>query len=374
MMRTYKRPLIVLERGNGCYLYDKRGKAYLDMIGGIATAPLGHNYPEISVAIAGQAKKLINASNLFYTEEQAVLAQKLAKISGMGRCFFSNSGAESVEAAIKLACRHTKKFEIIAAKGAFHGRTIGALSATWKKKFRKPFKPLLDKFRHIDYNNAALIKKSITKKTAAVIIEPIQGENGVIVPDYGYLTELREICDRKNVLLILDEIQTGTGRTGKFFAYQHEKIKPDIIASAKGLASGIPVGVTIAREGIDFGKGEHGSTFGGNSLACAAASKTIEVILKKNLMKNASAIGSYFMKKLKELKTDHSAVEEVRGKGLMIGLELKTKCDQIAEYGLKKGVLLNAVNEKTLRFLPALIVGKKEIDFTINVLNEALSK
>ena len=372
VMQTYSRSSIVIDHGKGCYVFGKDGKKYLDLFGGLATCSIGHGNKKVAEAVCNQAKKLLNVTNLYYTEPQVILAKKLVNLSGLGKCFFCNSGAEANEAAIKLARKHTGKTDIVSTKHAFHGRTFGALSATWKEKFRKKFEPTLPGFTFVDYNNVGATENAITEKTAAVIVEPIQGESGIIIPDEGYLVKLKKFCEEKNILLILDEVQTGTARTGKFFAYLHYNIKPDIVTLAKGLANGVPIGVTIAKEGIDFDKSDHASTFGGNNLSCAAANATVDFILEKNLMENAAKQGNYFMKKLNELKNKHDMVKEVRGKGLMIGVELNAECKDIANKCLEKGLLVNCVSEKVLRFLPPLIITKKELDIALNILDGVL--
>ena len=372
IMQTYSRPEIVIEKGKGCYVFDKDGKKYIDLVGGIATCPIGHGNKEFAEAVGEQAGKLVNSTNLYYTEEQAKLAEKLAKLSGMDKCFFSNSGTESVEAAIKLSRKHTKKIGIISAKHGFHGRTLGSLSATWKEKIKKPFEPLLKGFKHVNYGDADAVEKAIDLNTGAIIVEPIQGEAGVIMPPANYLKNLREICDKHGILMILDEIQTGCGRTGKFFAFEHSRIKPDIVVLAKGLANGIPIGVTIAAEHVasSFDKGDHGSTFGGNSLACRAANFTIDYIKSKNLIKNAAVNGNYFMEKLESTKS--KSIKEVRGKGLMIGVEIENEATPIVKKCLEKNLLINSTGEHTLRFLPPLIIYNKIIDDSIKILSDSI--
>jgi len=372
LMHTYSRPDFVIDHGKGCYVFDKNGKKYIDLVSGIATCPLGHGNKELANTVKNQIEKLTNPSNLYYSEEQVILAKKLAKLSGLDKCFFSNSGAESAEVAIKLARKYTKKPGIISTKHGFHGRTFGALSATWKEKIKKPFKPLLSNFKHVDYGNAAAVEKAIGKNTGAVIVEPIQGEAGIIVPPKGYLKQLREICDKHNILLIVDEVQTGYGRTGKFFAYEHDKIKPDIVMLAKGLANGIPIGVTIAKEEIasSFKSGDHGSTFGGNPVACAAANFTVNYIIKNKLIENAKKQGDYFIKKIKSLKNRN--IKEIRGKGLMIGLAIKANAKEIVKKCNEKGLLINSPEEKVLRLLPPLIINKKIIDESIKILVKVL--
>jgi len=372
IMQTYLRPSIVIDYGKGCYVFDKSGKKYIDLVGGLATCILGHGNKEFAEAIKKQIRKITNPTNLYYTEEQARLAEKLARLSGLNKCFFSNSGAESVEAAIKLARKHTKKTQIIATKDSFHGRTFGSLSATGKEKIRKPFKPLLPGFKHVEYGNADAVKKAISPKTAAVIVEPIQGEAGIIIPDKNYLKEIREICGKRNILMVIDEVQTGCGRTGKFFAYEHDKIKPDIVTLAKGLANGIPIGAAIAREDTakSFVKGDHGSTFGGNPVACCAANFTIGHIMKNKLMKNAAAQGEYLQHKLKSINSE--SIGEIRGKGLMVGMEMKKYAKKIQEKCLENGLLVNLTAENVLRFLPPLTINKDVINSALEILNEVI--
>ncbi len=370
IMQTYGRYPFVVDKGLGCYLFDKEGKKYLDLVGGLATASIGHGNKGLAKAISEQAEKLINITGLFYTEPQVILAEKLAKLTKLGKCFFSNSGTEANEAAIKLARAHTKKIEIIATKYGFHGRTFGSLAATWKEKIKQDFKPLVPGFIHVEYNDPAAIDDAITSNTAAVMVEPIQGEAGINIPDKGYLENVGKICKEKNVLLILDEVQSGCFRTGKFLASQYENVEPDMITLAKGLANGIPIGVTIAKQGIDFEKGQHGSTFGGNNLSCTAASFVIDYVLKNKLDNNAKIMGDYFIDKLKKL--DKNVIKEIRGKGLLIGVELNKKGDEYVNKAAEKGLLINCANEKVLRFLPPLIINKQEIDSALKILDEIL--
>jgi len=370
IMYTYERAEVVFEKGSGCYLYDTDGKRYLDFIGGIATASLGHGSSIISEVLYAQSKRLISSSNLFYMQEQAVLAEKLAKISGLNACFFSNSGAESVETAIKLARKYTGKHEIISTEGAFHGRTLGALSVTWKENFRKPFEPLVPGMMFIPYNNTSALEDSISDNTAAFIIEPVQGEGGIYLPDKGYLREVKRICKERNCLLIVDEIQTNM-RTGKFFAYQHESINPDIVTVAKGIGGGMPIGITIANKDVAgaFQPGDHGSTFGGNSLSCASASAVIDYVIKNKLVEKAGITGKYFMEELIKLQKKYIVIKEVRGKGIMIGIELNTYAKPIVNKCLAKGLLVNKCGDFVLRFLPPLIVDKEEIDKCVEILD-----
>ncbi len=374
LMQTYSRPGFVIDKGKGCYVFDKNGKRYIDLVGGLATCPLGHGNKEFANAIRKQIEKITNTTNLYYTEEQVLLAKKLAKLSGLNKCFFSNSGTESIETAIKLTRKHTKKTMIISAKHGFHGRTFGSLAATWKKEIKDQFKPMLSGFKHVDYGDIGAIKQSIDKKIAAVMVEPIQGEAGIIMPQKDYLRELREICDKHNILLIIDEVQTGCGRTGKFFAYEHDKIKPDIIALAKGLANGLPIGVTIATEEVaaSFEKSDHGSTFGGNPVSCKAANFTIDYIISKKLIHNAAIQGKYLMNKLNSINSD--SIKEVRGKGLMIGMETKNNNENIIKNCIEKRLLINPASKKILRFLPPLIINKEIIDDAIKILDSVFKE
>ena len=319
VMQTYGRYDLVIDHGKGSYVYDKEGNKYLDFISGIACVPVGHANKEVSLAVSKQMDKLVQVSNLYYTSEQVVLASKLSKLSGLSKCFFCNSGAEANEAAVKLAKKITGKKKFIAFEESFHGRTTASLALTYKEKYKKPFLPLNPDVVFVKYNDIEALEKVITSDVAAVIIEPIQGEAGIVVPDAGYLKKVSLLCKKKKVLLIVDEVQTGNGRTGEYFAYLHEDIKPDIVTLAKGLANGIPIGVCISD--YEFGKSEHASTFGGNSLSCAAANATIDYILDHKLMKNASKMGEYFMEELGKLG---KSVVKVKGKGLMIGVELNS--------------------------------------------------
>jgi acetylornithine/N-succinyldiaminopimelate aminotransferase len=374
VVQTYGRAKFVLEKGKGCYVFDKDGKKYLDLVGGIACTPIGHGNKYLALHVFHQAKKLLNVSNLYYTESQVALAEKLAKLSGLDKCFFCNSGAEANEAAIKLARKYTGKTQIIVMNHGFHGRTFGSLSATWKPKIKKAFKPLLTGFKFVKYNDVKAIEKAITKKTAAVMLEPIQGEAGIIIPDKDYLKKVSALCKKKKVLLILDEVQTGSGRTGEYFCFKHSKIKPDIVTLAKGVANGIPMGVMIAsnKAASGFGKSDHASTFGGNSLASSAANATIDFILKKKLMKKAVKVGNYFINELNQLKNNKKSIKEVRGKGLLIAVELNEKSAPIVEKCYKKGIIINVGGEKVLRFVPPLTLKKKHVNQVIKVLEEVL--
>jgi len=371
VMQTYSRFDLIVDYGKGSYVYSKDGKKYLDFLSGIACTPVGHGNTAVADAIALQSKKLLNVTNYYYTEPQVMLASKLSKLSGLKKCFFCNSGTEANEAAIKLAKKITGKKKFIAFEDSFHGRTTGSLSLTWKEKYKKPFLPLKPDVSFVKYDDIKALEKAISDDVAAVVIEPIQGEAGIIVPSVGYLKKVAELCKEKKVLLIVDEVQSGNGRTGKYFAYLLEGIKPDIVTLAKGLANGVPIGVCLSD--LDFDKGNHASTFGGNNLACAAANATIDFIIDNKLMENAVSIGDYFMKKLEELGKKHSIIKKVKGKGLMVGVELnKDKAKEIVDKCLKKGLLINNATDNILRFLPPLIIGKKEVDEAVKVLGDVL--
>ncbi len=374
IMQTYKRPRIVLKEGKGVIVKDFFGHEYIDCVGGIAVNAVGYCHPRVVNAIKEQAEKLMHTSNLYYTEPQVKLAEKLSMISGMGKVFFCNSGAESVEAALKLASKVTGKHKFIAAEGSFHGRTLGSLSVTFETKFRSVFEPLLlNGMEFVRYNDAEAIREAINNDTAAVILEPIQGETGIIIPSEGYLKEVKEICTEKSVLLILDEIQTGFGRTGRWFCKEHEGIEPDIMTVAKAMGGGFPIGAMLAKEGIEFETSEHASTFGGNPLACAAALASIKVIEEEKLVDRSKELGAYFMKKVHDEGIgSNQVVKEIRGKGLMIGLELTKPCGEMVEEALERGILINCTSDKVIRLVPPLVISKEQIDRVISVLYEII--
>ncbi|HEX5797437.1 MAG TPA: acetylornithine transaminase [Candidatus Saccharimonadales bacterium] len=372
IMQTYKRTDVVFVRGEGCYLYDSAGKRYLDFIGGLATCSVGHGNKQVAKAVADQASELASASNLYYSEPQVLLAKRLSELSGLKKCFFCHSGAEANEAAIKLAKKVTGKKHFIAFKDSFHGRTTGSLALTWKNEFKEPFLPLSPKVTFVDFNDVAAIERAVNADTAAVFIEPVQGEAGVNVPENGFLRQIRELCDSRKILMIVDEVQTGVGRTGKFFAYQHEDIKPDIVTVAKGLGGGLPIGVCIADYELEAG--EHGSTLGGNNVSAAAALATLDYIKQHNLTDNAARTGDYLQKKLIELKDLSDMIKAVRGKGLMIAIELKEKKSKaIVSQCLSLGLVCNAPTDNVIRFLPPLTVTKDQIDEALQILRKALA-
>ncbi len=372
VMPTYGRFPLVLTKGKGSWVWDEKGKKYLDFVQGVVVNSLGHSRPEIANAISKQAKKLIHVSNWYYNSEQPKLAGMISKESGMEKVFFCNSGAEAIQGAIKLAQKHTKKREFIAAMGSFHGRTGAALALTWKMPYRKPFLPLKPTSHFVPYDDPKAIEKAITSKTAGVIIEPIQGEGGVVVPSKDYLKKVRKICDKKKVLMILDEVQTGFARTGKMFAFQHEGIKPDILCMAKAMGSGLPIGAFAAKDSIakSFSPGDHASTFGGSPLVCSAAIETLKILKKKKLAQYSAKMGNYLMKELKKIRS--SGIKEVRGKGLLVGIELNSPARPYCEKLIKKGLLVSPTSEKVMRLSPPLTVSKKELDMAINILKKVL--
>ncbi|MDP3103299.1 MAG: acetylornithine transaminase [Candidatus Methanoperedens sp.] len=369
IFNTYTRQPIAIKKACGAVVTDVNGKEYIDCVAGIAVNNVGHCHPAVVEAIKRQAEELIHVSNLYYTEQQALLAEELVNLTGMGRGFFCNSGAEAVEGALKLARKATGKKGFIAAEHAFHGRTRGALSVTHKEKYRKPFEPLAPAV-FVPYNDADAIRGAITEDTAGVILEAVQGEAGVIIPTDEYLSEVREICDETGTLMILDEVQTGFGRTGKWFAREHSGIKPDIMTLAKAMGGGFPMGAMLAREDVaaNFGRGDHASTFGGNALSCAAALATIEVIKNEKLVEKSNELGAYLMKKLKGLNKDY--VKEIRGKGLMVGMELSIKCEDLVGRARERGVLLNCTSDSVLRFVPPLTITREQLDKAVGALDE----
>ena len=360
MQSNYGAPAIQLERGKGITVWDIDGKRYLDLLGGIATNLLGHNHPKVVAAIAAQAKRLGHISNFYANEESLNLAERLqAKFDPTARIFFCNSGAEANEAALKLS-RLTGRKRVVAALGAFHGRTMGALAMTGQPAKREPFKPLIKGVQHVPYGDVTRLKRAVSRRTAMVILEPIMGEAGVVVPPPGYLRAAREICDRTGALLVLDCVQTGMGRTGDFFGFEHEGISPDIITIAKGLGGGLPLGAVLARgrAATLFTPGSHGTTFGGNPIACAAANQVLKEIDAKSMLATNAAKGAL----LRNLLSPISGVVEVRGRGLLIGVSVKaSRAKSLAENLLHRGFLVNAANDDVIRIAPAFIITQPEI-------------
>ena len=382
MFKTYSRFPITLVRGEGCRVWDEEGKSYLDFVGGIAVCALGHSSPIVTKALEEQSRMLVHVSNLFYTKPQIELARLLVENSFADRVFFGNSGAEANEAAIKLARKYARdnmgegKFVIICMDNSFHGRTMATLSATGQDKVRKGFDPLLSGFKFVPFNNVEAIAEAVDGATCAVMLEPIQGEGGVVVPDESYLREVRGLCDEKGILLIFDEVQVGMGRTGKLFAHEHYGVSPDIMTLAKALGNGLPIGAMLATEKLSesFGPGTHASTFGGTPLVTAVASAVVKSILEDGILDRCRQMGSYFRERLQGLVEKYDFVKEVRGLGLIIGLELETQGGPIVNACLEKGFLINCTQDKILRFLPPLIVEQEEIDQMVDCLDGIFSQ
>jgi acetylornithine/N-succinyldiaminopimelate aminotransferase len=378
VLGTYGRWPIAAVKGKGCFLWDGDGRRYLDFVSGIAVANQGHCHPKVVEAIQKQAEQLIHCSNLFHIPAQAVLAEKLCSLSGLAKAFFCNSGAEANEAAIKLTRKWGKlqkngAYEIIVAEQSFHGRTMGALSATAQRKYQKHFEPLLPGFKAVKFGDITALKEAATAQTAAILLEPLQGEGGVVPAPQGYLESVRQLCEDENILLILDEVQTGFGRTGKMFAFEHYGIKPDILALAKALGSGVPIGAVLTgpKTAHIFEPGDHASTFGGNPLAAAAALAAVEVI-EDGLVENCAEVGAYFLKQLEALKERYPIIRDVRGLGLLIGVELNQPAGDVVAYCRDKGLLILTAGQHTLRFLPPLIITKDHVDQALEILAGAL--
>ena len=378
IFHTYTRSPIVLTRGEGMKVWDIEGKEYLDFVSGLAVLNVGHLHPRVIEAIHQQSKKLMHVSNLYYTEPQIKLAELLATHSFADKVFFCNSGAEANEAAIKLTRKvfkdkgETNRYEIITMENGFHGRSIATLSATGQEKFHHGFEPLVNGFTYVPFNNAHAVEKAITDATCAVMVEPIQGEGGVNCPSPDYLKGLRNICDAHRLLLIFDEVQVGMGRTGKLFAYQHYGVEPDIMTLAKALAGGMPIGAMLASNecASSFSPGTHASTFGGNPLSSAAGVATIETLIQDNILDNCQKMGEYFYSKLVSLKEKHPSIKQVKGKGLILGIEIAFEGAEIVKECMKKGILINCAMGNILRFLPPLIITEKEVDILIQTLDE----
>lgn len=379
-MNTVERVPVTLVRGQGARVWDEDGREYLDFVGGWAVNSLGHCHPVVVEAVVEQVHTLIQASNQFYTVPQVRLAELLVQNSCLDKVFFCNSGAEANDGAVKLARRYGKlnlggAYEIITTMGSFHGRTLAMVAATGQSKFQQPYVPLPNGFINVEYNSVEAIKAATTSQTCAVMLEPVQGEGGVNLPDDNYLAAVRDWCDRMGILLILDEIQTGLGRTGTLFAYQQLGIEPDIMTLAKGLASGIPIGAILAKDRASvFTPGEHGSTFGGNPLACAAGYATLKFILDQNIAGNARRVGQYLIDSLEGLRQKFQFITDVRGRGLLVALEFSSDIAQsVVMACLDRGLLVNRLKPNALRFMPPLIIGNEEVDEALDILNAALS-
>jgi acetylornithine/LysW-gamma-L-lysine aminotransferase len=372
-----KKPL-VFQRGKGALLWDINGKEYLDCASSYGVAALGHCHPKIVAAIKAQAEQLITLHSCYYNDKRAEFIQKLVNITpkGLNKAFLSNSGAESVECALKLARKATGKPEIIGIMGAYHGKTMGALSLTWDKKYREPFLPLIPDIKHVTPDNPEKIREAITDKTAAIIMEPMRGEGGIRVPSDNYLQQVREICNEKGVLLIFDEVQTSFGRTGKLFGCQNWDVTPDIMCLAKPFAGGLPIGITVAREDLmaTLKIGEHSTTFSGSPIVCAAGCAAIDTLIEEKLADKAAVNGTYFKSQLEKVASKHKIVKEVRGLGLMLGMELRCDVYGVIMKVLSKGVLVIDAGRTVLRILPPLIISKEQIDQAIKALDDALGE
>ncbi len=378
VMPTYARAPVVLVRGKGTRAYDIEGREFLDFFPGWAVSGIGHCHPKVVAAIRKQAKKIIHVSNNYYNELQGLLAKEITETSFDGKVFFCNSGAEAVEGAIKLTRKagYPSRYEIITMENSFHGRTLAAVTATGQPKYQEGFAPLPAGFAHVPFNDLEAVKAKITDKTIAIMVEPIQGEGGIYVASDEFMSGLRALCDERKLLLIFDEIQTGMGRTGKMYCYQHYNVTPDIMVLAKSLGGGFPIGALIAKREIAdvLQPGSHASTFGGNPLACAAGLATFEAIKEGNLVEKAKRRGGYLHNRLSILKKDFPFVKIIRGKGLMQGVELEIEGEAIVDKCIAKGLLINCTQKKVLRFMPPLIVKNPEIDTAVSILTEVLKE
>lgn len=382
MFQTYGRHPLALVRGEGCRLWDEEGNSYLDFVAGIAVCSLGHASPVVSRALETQAKTLVHVSNLYYTRPQAELAQLLVENSFADRVFFCNSGAEANEAAIKLARIYAKehsgreRYRIIAMENSFHGRTMATLSATGQAKVRKGFEPLLEGFSFVPFNDPAALDRALDDTVCGVLMEPIQGEGGVVPADPSYLEAVRTLCSERGALLIFDEIQVGMGRTGKLFAHEHYGVRPDIMTLAKALGNGLPIGAMLSRESVAgaFAPGTHATTFGGTPLVTAVSKAVVESLLRDGWIDHCREVGAYFKEKLQELKGRHACVKDVRGLGLILAMELDRPGAPVVEACMKEGLLINCTQDKVLRFIPPLVVDRAEIDELAGTLDRVLGR
>ena len=382
LMNTYSRVPLSIVRGRGCKVYDSEGREYLDCVAGIAVNVLGHGHPDLMAAIGQQARHLIHTSNLYYSEPQVLLAEMLVQHSFAQKVFFCNSGAEANEAAIKLARRYsTQKFgadryEIVTMRNSFHGRTMATLTATGQAKIQHGYAPLLPGFKYATFNDVPSLEAQIDEKTAAILLEPIQGEGGVVVANQAYLHHLRKLCTDRHILLIFDEVQTGIGRTGTLFAYEQFGIQPDMMTLAKGLGGGVPIGACLATDEVAsaFEPGSHASTFGGNPLACAAALAVLRVLLEGGELEKSRSVGSHLAKGLQELQGRIPLIQEVRGLGLLQGVELSIDGNAIVQDCLARRIIINCTMDRVLRLVPPLIITKAEIDQVLKVRSEVLNK
>ena len=380
VMKTYARLPISLARGKGCKVWDTSGKEYLDLVAGIAVCNLGHAHPAVVAALKEQSEQLFHCSNLYHIPQQELLAEQLVKQAFESRVFFCNSGAEANEAAIKLVRRYCnlrgKGSKIITARSSFHGRTLGTVAATGQERFQHGFEPIPAGFVNANYGDIDDLARTIDNTVGAVMLEPIQGEGGINVPPPGYLSKVRELCDERGILLVFDEVQTGMGRTGKLFGYMHEEITPDIMTLAKALGNGFPVGAMLARPNVAeaFEPGVHASTFGGNPLAMACGLATLKTMVSEDIADKSLRQGLYLRDQLTQLRNAHPAIREIRGKGLMVGCEFDADISFMTSAALEKGLLLNVVKGKVIRFVPPLVITVKEIDQAINTIDVILKE
>lgn len=383
VMPTYRRYPTLFVRGSGARLYDEQGNAYLDFLAGIAVCALGHCHPRMVRRLQQQAETLIHTSGLLLTEPVARLAQKLCTLSGMERAFFCNSGAEACETAIKIIRKHanavkqTADYEILVLEGSFHGRTMGAVSATAQPKYQEPFKPLLPSFRVLPRNDIAALEAAFSEHTAGILMEPIQGESGIHPLSEEYLRTARTLCDRYNALMAVDEVQSGIGRTGQWFAYQHTDVLPDLVAVAKGLGGGIPIGACLARghAATLLQLGEHGSTFGGNPLAAATALEVLETIEDEDLLSHVARMGDFLRTQLAQLQTEGAPIAEIRGKGLMLGVQLTQPIARtVAQKAFEKRLIINAIGDWVLRLVPPLIITKDDVQESVQILHSVFKE
>jgi len=384
LIPTYDRLPVLAVRGEGCYLFDENGKRYLDFLGGLAVNSLGYAHPEIMAVLRDGSETLLHVSNLLYHRYQAPLAEKLTRLSGLDRAFFANTGTEAIEGAIKLARAYARvhspsepfeRYEILALENSFHGRTMGALSVTWPEKYRAPFEPLPPGVRFVRRNDVANLKENLTQRVAAVLVEVIQGEGGVVEIDGDFLRAAQELCHERGALLIADEIQCGLGRTGRFSAYSKFGLQPDVAVVAKPLAAGLPLAAILAREAVAqaFTPGMHGTTFGGGPLQCRLALKVLEIMERPGFLAHVAEVGAYFREQLNALRAETSMIREVRGDGLMVAAELAVPGKSVVQQALEAGVLMNCTQGTVLRFLPPLIIEKQHVDELVRVLRPILA-
>lgn len=381
LIPTYDRLPILAVGGEGCYLYDDAGKKYLDFLGGLAVNSLGYAHPEVMAVLRDEAESLLHVSNLIYHRYQGPLAEELARLSGLARAFFANTGTEAVEGAIKLARAYARKnhpaerTEILALENSFHGRTLGALSATWPEKYRKPFEPLVPGFKFVRLNDVAHLRETFSPRAAAIMVEPLQGEGGVVELSEEFLKTAQELSRARGALFIADEIQCGLGRTGRFFAYQKFGLEPDVVLVAKPLAAGLPLAAILARDAVAqaFSPGMHGTTFGGGPLQCRLALKVLEIIGRPGFLERVREVGGYFRAQLEKLTKEIPVVREVRGDGLMQAAVLSVPGKEIVRQAVEAGFLINCTQEKVLRFLPPLVIERRHVDELVEGLRPILA-